>query len=143
MNNIVLKTELEDNLPQTAVDKTQIQQVFLNIILNAEQAMSVNGKGTLTIETQHVDSYIRISFSDDGPGIKKEILSRLFEPFFTTKEIGAGTGMGLSMCYGIVTEHKGRIHAESEFGKGATFVVELPVTTLDEIMICANEEISP
>jgi signal transduction histidine kinase len=135
INNIVVKTELADNLPQTAIDRAQIQQVFLNIILNAQQAMSVNGKGTLTIATQQVDNCIRISFSDDGPGIKKEILARLFEPFFTTREIGAGSGLGLSMCYGIVTEHKGRIYAESEPGKGARFVVELPVATLEETQI--------
>ncbi|HUU64968.1 MAG TPA: ATP-binding protein, partial [Dehalococcoidales bacterium] len=70
---------------------------------------------------------IRASFADDGPGIAKENLGHLFDPFFTTKEVGKGTGLGLSISYGIITEHSGRIYAESELGKGATFVVELPI----------------
>ena len=71
---------------------------------------------------------IRASFADDGPGIAKENLGHLFDPFFTTKEVGKGTGLGLSISYGIITEHGGRIYAESELGKGATFVVELPIS---------------
>ncbi len=68
------------------------------------------------------------SFADDGPGISKETMGHLFDPFFTTKEVGKGTGLGLSICHGIITEHGGRIYAESELGKGATFVMELPIT---------------
>jgi signal transduction histidine kinase len=71
---------------------------------------------------------VRATFTDDGPGISGESLGHLFDPFFTTKEVGKGTGLGLSICHGTVTEHGGRIYAESELGKGATFVVELPVT---------------
>lgn len=71
---------------------------------------------------------VRVSFSDDGPGISPENMRRLFAPFFTTKEVGKGTGLGLSICYGIVSEHGGNMYAESEPGKGATFVVELPIS---------------
>jgi signal transduction histidine kinase len=106
-----------------------MQQVFLNIVLNAEQAMiEAHKKGTLTITTERVDDNIKVSFSDDGPGISPENMRKLFSPFFTTKAVGKGTGLGLSICYGIVTNHGGRIYAQSELGSGATFVVELPVS---------------
>ncbi|GAG72186.1 unnamed protein product, partial [marine sediment metagenome] len=74
-----------------------------------------------------VGDIIRASFADDGPGIAKENLGHLFDPFFTTKEMGKGTGLGLSICHGILVAHGGKIHAKSELGKGATFVVELPI----------------
>ncbi len=85
------------------------------------------GEGTITITTEKVGDIIKAFFTDDGPGISQENLGHLFDPFFTTKEVGEGTGLGLSICHGIITEHGGRIYAESELGKGATFVVELPV----------------
>ena len=87
-----------------------------------------HGRGTLTIATEQVGDIIRASLADDGPGITEEKMSHLFDPFFTTKEVGRGTGLGLSISYGIITEHGGRIYAESELGKGATFIVELPVS---------------
>ena len=86
-----------------------------------------HGKGTLTITTGSEGGFIRASFADDGPGIQKENLRHLFDPFFTTKEVGKGTGLGLSICHGIVTEHGGKIYAESEPKKGATFTLELPI----------------
>jgi signal transduction histidine kinase len=113
-------------------DAFQLQQVFINIIINAEHFITeAHGRGTLTITTEQVGNIIRASFADDGPGISKENLGHLFDPFFTTKEVGKGTGLGLSISYGIITEHGGRIYAESELGKGATFVIELPVTNAD------------
>jgi PAS domain S-box-containing protein len=127
VNNIEVDKRLATDLPEIMVDYFQIQQVFLNIIINAEYFMiEAHQRGTLTITTGRVDDIIRISFADDGPGIPKENLGRIFHPFFTSKEVGKGTGLGLSICHGIVTEHGGRIYAESEFGRGATFVVELP-----------------
>jgi two-component system NtrC family sensor kinase len=110
------------------VDFHQIQEVFLNIILNAEQAMtSAKGGGKLSIKTQQMGGHIKISFTDTGPGIPTEHLDKVFNPFFSTKgEIG-GTGLGLSICHGIVTEHGGRIYVESEPGKGTTFFVDLPL----------------
>jgi signal transduction histidine kinase/sensor domain CHASE-containing protein len=128
VNNIRVTTRFDNHLPKIIADPFQIQQVFLNIVLNAEQAMiEAHKEGTLTVTTERVDGNIKVSFSDDGPGIPPENMHKLFSPFFTTKEVGKGTGLGLSICYGIVTNHGGRIYTQSELGKGATFVVELPV----------------
>jgi signal transduction histidine kinase len=128
VENIQVVTRLAADLPLTLADYFQLQQVFLNIIINAEHFMlAAHQRGTLVITTRRIGSNIIVSFADDGSGIARENLGRLFDPFFTTKEVGEGTGLGLSICHGIVTEHRGRIYAESEPGKGATFVVELPV----------------
>jgi PAS domain S-box-containing protein len=130
VNNVQVETRFAPELPEIMVDHFQMQQVFLNIILNAECAMiEAHNKGTLTITTERVNSDIKVSFIDDGPGIANEDLSRLFNPFFTTKEVGKGTGLGLSICYGIVAAHDGNIYAQSELGKGAIFVVELPISS--------------
>jgi signal transduction histidine kinase len=127
VNNITVVTCLDKELPKTMADQFQMQQVFLNIILNAEQAMiEAHQRGKLTINTEHIDNMARLSFSDDGPGITPENMRKLFSPFFTTKEVGKGTGLGMSICYGIVSNHNGKIYARSEPGKGATFIVELP-----------------
>jgi PAS domain S-box-containing protein len=128
VNSIQVKRRLAHDLPEIMVDYFQMQQVFLNIIINAEYFMTeAHNRGTLTITTKKHDSSLRISFTDDGPGIPEENLSRIFDPFFTTKEAGKGTGLGLSICHGIVAEHGGQIYAKSQPGKGATFVVELPI----------------
>ncbi len=87
-------------------------------------------RGTLAITTERVGDIIRVSFADDGPGIAKENLGHLFDPFFTTKGLGEGTGLGLSISHGIITAHGGRIYAESESGKGAAFIVELPLVSI-------------
>jgi two-component system NtrC family sensor kinase len=128
-SNIEVALDLPANLPQIMVDFHQIQEVFLNIILNAEQVMTeASGGGKLTIKSRPIKDYIRISFADDGPGIPAEHLDRVFNPFFTTKGGRGGTGVGLSVCHGIVTEHGGRIYARSKPGSGATFLVDLPLT---------------
>jgi PAS domain S-box-containing protein len=127
--NIEVVTTLAHRLPQIMVDFSQMQEVFLNIILNAEQAMSeARGKGKLTIKTRRLKDYVRVSFADNGPGILPENLDKVFDPFFTTREETGGTGLGLSACHGIVTEHGGRIYATSKPRKGATFFVELPLS---------------
>jgi PAS domain S-box-containing protein len=127
-SNIKVTARLDHDLPMTIADPGQLQQVFLNLIINAETEMkSAHGKGKLLVKTEQVDNTIRISFKDDGPGIAKENLERIFDPFFTTREVGQGTGLGLSVCHGIISDHKGRIFAESKPGKGATFIVELPI----------------
>ncbi len=127
-NNIQVTTLLDSDLPGTMADGGQLQQVFLNIIINAELEMKLaHGRGNLWIRTETVDNNIRISFTDDGPGIDGENLEKIFNPFFTTREVGQGTGLGLSVCHGIMIEHGGRIYAESELGKGTTFIAELPI----------------
>lgn len=129
-SNIEVITRLAPMLPWTMADAVQIQQVMLNIILNAETEMKLaHGRGTLFITTQTDGNDIRVSLKDDGPGIKEEDLHRIFDPFFTTREVGQGTGLGLSVCHGIIAEHGGKIKVESQFGSGATFTVELPVVT--------------
>jgi len=126
--NIKVTTQLSPDLPWTTVDPGQLQQVFLNIIFNAEAEMKLAcGKGRLLIKTEALNDTIRILFEDNGPGIAKENLGKIFDPFFTTREIGQGTGLGLSLCHAIVAAHNGRIYARSRLGKGATFVVELPI----------------
>jgi PAS domain S-box-containing protein len=128
VNSIEVKKQLAPDLPEIMVDYFQMQQVFLNIVINAEYFMTeAHNRGTLTITTKKHNSSVRISFADDGPGIPEENLNRIFDPFFTTKEPGKGTGLGLSICHGIVAEHGGQIYAKSQLGKGATFVVELPI----------------
>ena len=113
--NIEVVTRFDPELPWSIVDPGQLQQVFLNLIVNAEQEMKkAHGKGTLTITTEKKENNIRMSFKDDGPGITKENLGHLFEPFFTTKESGEGTGLGLSLSRSIILEHGGTMNVESE-----------------------------
>jgi len=127
VHNIEVKTVFASDLPLIMVDAFKIQQVFLNIIINAEYFMlEEHDKGTLTITTERAGDVIRVSFADDGPGISEGSLGHIFDPFFTTKEEGKGTGLGLSICHGIIAKHDGRIYVISEPGKGAKFVVELP-----------------
>lgn len=129
VNNVEASTHFAPDMPQVIGNLLQLQQVFINIIMNAEQAIiEAHNKGKLTISTERADDMVRVSFADDGPGISPENMNKLFTPFFTTKETGKGTGLGLSICHGIVTEHGGKVYAESELGKGATFIVELPIS---------------
>jgi len=131
--NIKVTSKLATDLPRTMANAGQLQQVFLNIILNAEYDMkSAHDRGTLLIKTENIDNTIRISFKNDGPGIARENLDKVFEPFFTTKPVGQGTGLGLSVCHGIVTAHNGQIYVRSQLGKGATFIVELPIVAKEE-----------
>jgi two-component system NtrC family sensor kinase len=125
--NITIKKQFSGDLLPVVADRSQLQQVFINIILNATDAM--NKVGTLSLKTfMDTDKkFINISINDTGHGIKKEDKSRLFEPFFTTKEAGSGTGLGLAICYSIIQKHGGIIEVESEVGKGSTFTVKLPV----------------
>ena len=128
ISNIEVSTELDEELPETMADRHQLQQVFLNLIVNAEHAMiETHGKGLLRITSRRDNGKILIFFSDDGPGIPNENLHRIFEPFFTTKAVGKGTGLGLSICQGIIIEHGGRIDVESTIGRGTTFVIDLPI----------------
>lgn len=150
VSGVKVRKDFDPRLPATAADAYQMQQVFVNIINNAYQAMhETHGGGTLTVRTASVlrpagyaqsasmnlqeapgstlEGWIRVELSDDGPGIAPELLMRIFDPFFTTKGQGKGTGLGLSVCHGIMRDHDGHIWAESAPGRGATFLVELPV----------------
>jgi PAS domain S-box-containing protein len=132
LENIKVKAHYDSALPEVMADYFQLQQVFLNIVINAEYFMKeAHNEGTLTITTEKVGNKIRASFADDGPGIAQENLGHIFDPFFTTKEVGRGTGLGLSICHGVIAEHGGRIYVESELGKGATFIVELPIAAVE------------
>lgn len=127
--NIDIEKQLEDNLPDILSDTDQIQQVFINIILNAAEAMTAGGKLRITSGRSPDKEFITITFADTGPGIPEEHRERIFDPFYTTKE--HGTGLGLAISYGIVEQHGGSISVESCMGKGSTFTVQLPVSTGD------------
>ena len=106
--------------------RSQIDQVFLNILANAAQAIA--GSGTITIETRAEGDTAVIRIADTGPGIPAGVIGRIFDPFFTTKPVGEGTGLGLSISYEIVTKHRGEIRAESPAGGGAVFTIRLPMS---------------
>ena len=139
-HNIEVFTHLAEEIPATLADLHQLQQVFVNLINNASQAMlDAHQGGYLTITTEMAVSaglgpdmaerpVIRLTFQDDGPGIPLAMQTRIFDPFFTTKEEGRGTGLGLSVCHGIVREHGGDIWVESQENQGARFIIELPLT---------------
>lgn len=129
--NIDVITALASGLPHVLADPHQIQQVLLNLVINAEQAMlTAKGHGSLTVRTWHnADSEsVALEVSDDGPGVPVEMRTRIFDPFFTTKDVGEGTGLGLTVAYAIVQEHGGRLRIDSYPGRGASFVVELPTS---------------
>jgi two-component system NtrC family sensor kinase len=126
IHNVKVIPELSGQLSQIVVDTSQIQEVFLNIIMNAIDAMPEGGE--LGVASKRLDDrFIQIRFSDTGGGIPPENLDKLFEPFFTTKDASRGTGLGLAIAYGIIEKHCGKIHMESEPGKGTTCIIDLPV----------------
>jgi signal transduction histidine kinase len=122
---LTTKKRLADSLPPVLADSDQLQQVFLNVFLNARDAMPDGGE--LSVVTSSSDSTILVEISDTGPGIEVGNVKHVFDPFFTTKPAGKGTGLGLAVCYGIVTAHGGRLELRQDSGAGATFVVTLPV----------------
>jgi two-component system NtrC family sensor kinase len=124
-HNILISCDFDENLHEIKADVQQLNHVFMNIILNAAAAME--GKGHLSIRTGQVKNKDRIfiEIEDTGPGIPEDILPHIFEPFFTTKDEGQGTGLGLSMVYGIIENHGGTIFAENLTGKGTKFRIEL------------------
>jgi two-component system NtrC family sensor kinase len=130
LSNIAIIQALAAGLPQVFADGHQVQQVLLNLVINAEQAMlGANGRGTLVVRTWHdgEQDVVVLEINDDGPGIPEDVQPKIFDPFFTTKEVGTGTGLGLAVAYAIVQEHGGRIRLESHAGSGTSFCVELPI----------------
>jgi len=125
-HNIKIEKILRPDLPFSPMDGSQIQQVFINIIMNATEAMQ--GTGTLTITTRLSadNKFLEIELADTGCGMTPEVMAKIFEPFFTTKEVGKGTGLGLAISYGIIEKHQGKLDVKSEAGKGAVFTISLP-----------------
>ena len=117
-------------IPLLEVNADQFQQVFLNLVLNAIDAMPDGGR--LEISVAHRPPWVVLRFTDSGCGIDEEVINRIFDPFFTTKPFGKGTGLGLSLCYGIIKDHNGRIAVESQKGMGATFKISLPMKKANE-----------
>lgn len=126
--NIRVEKRYSSDLSKIVADSGQLQQVFMNIILNAAESMDGNGSLILFTSLDEDSKNISIKFTDTGQGIKEEDKKRLFEPFFSTKEVGKGTGLGLAISYSIIQKHNGVIEVHSELGKGSTFTVKLPVT---------------
>jgi signal transduction histidine kinase len=132
-NAIEVSQDLDPDLPLTMIDFQQMQQVLLNLLNDAEQAMLETGRGgKLHVGTRRAGDRIEARLTDSGRGIPEEIRDRIFEPFFTTKKEGSGPGLGLSLCYGILQEHGGSIRAESARGGGTTFVLDLPIARGEE-----------
>ena len=128
-SNVEVVCRLAANLPLVLADGHQVQQVLLNLLNNARQAIEGHqAGGRIILTTERAGACIHISLQDNGPGIAEENIKRIFDPFFTTKEVGKGTGLGLSLCYGLIKEHGGNIHVTSQPGHGATFTIELPAT---------------
>ena len=125
MHNVRVHLDLSSDLPMTAADPHQLQQVFLNMVNNAVDAiLEKSNDGDLWVTTGGRDQKLFVEFTDSGPGVKDA--SKVFDPFYTTKPVGKGTGLGLSICYGIVTEHGGTIRVRNIPGRGASFVIEIP-----------------
>jgi two-component system NtrC family sensor kinase len=131
INNVRVKVKLESGIPRIMGNANQLQQVFMNMLINAQQAME--GGGEIVVTTTLVEDKAVISFRDTGKGIAQEELNRIFEPFYTTKGKGKGTGLGLTVSYGIIQQHKGRITVESEAGKGTNFCIALPASASEAV----------
>jgi signal transduction histidine kinase len=148
--NIALIDKIAKNLPLVSGDENQLEQIFLNLLLNARDALEVSQQPAPSIEMEvntvsyqegelvhrpdvSPGDYICIRLTDDGVGMDEETRAHIFEPFFTTKEVGKGTGLGLATAYGIVTEHKGWIECDSQLGVGTTFSVYLPVSEREDL----------
>lgn len=127
ISSIKVSRDFDHTLPDIMADGEQIKQVFMNLVSNAVEAMEQKGRGTLTITTEHRDNSVQVSFTDSGPGIPEEHVTRLFDPFFSTKTKGKGVGLGLSVAYGIVQQHCGSIFVDSREGQGTTIVLRLPL----------------
>ncbi len=142
VNNVTLERNIPEDLPSVVADPHQLEQVFLNIVNNALDAMvESSGSGVLKVNVFRKDAFVCVEFADSGPGIKDP--NRIFDPFYTTKSVGKGTGLGLSICYGIVKEHGGEIVARNRDEGGATIEVRLLAsekTALPELVSAARRE---
>ena len=140
LNNVQVNMLLAPDIPEIIGNPNQLQQVLMNLSINAQQAMEPDG-GTVDIATYCDDEHVYISVSDTGLGISEDVAEKIFEPFFTTKAAGEGTGLGLSVTYGIVRDHKGDIRVEKADSGGARFVIELPLHLTRESVAAASESL--
>jgi two-component system NtrC family sensor kinase len=131
-HNIQISKQFSQDLPMVSVDPSQMQQVFINMIINAAEAMEETGQLNLGTSFDPEEDLFEIEISDTGQGIPEENVEKLFDPFFTTKDVGQGTGLGLAISYGIIKEHRGSISVESELDKGTTFRIKLPRNSVGE-----------
>jgi two-component system NtrC family sensor kinase len=127
--NVNVEINCAPQLPPVMADKSELEQVFVNILINAVHAMKERGTITITTRQNAPDNSVEVLISDTGCGVPPDKIGQLFHPFFTTKESGHGTGLGLSIAYGIITSHHGSISVESEVGKGCTFKIRLPIAS--------------
>jgi len=128
VRNIAIELDLDDNLPYIMADSNKLEQVLLNLVVNARYAIEEKGEpgGKVTISSFSDRGRVAVSVSDTGNGIPEQVLDKIFEPFFTTKEVGAGTGLGLSISYGIVKDYGGTIDVKTDKGIGTTFLLKFP-----------------
>jgi two-component system NtrC family sensor kinase len=130
MANVTIHRDYQEDLSRVPMEELQLQEIFINLITNAIQALGEKEQGNIWLTTREADGKVTISVRDDGEGIDDSVRERLFDPFTTTKPTGVGTGLGLSICYGIVKRHDGEIRVVSNRNQGATFLVILPVAKL-------------
>ena len=126
MNKVKLISELDSSLPDISGNANQIQQVLINLMINAQQAME-GRPGEVTVTTTANNGHAQVRVTDNGPGIPEELQAKIFEPFYTTKPVGKGTGLGLSVSYGIIKEHHGDIELQSSPDEGTSFTLTFPV----------------
>jgi len=139
LHQVALQSELAADLPRVVANGNQMQQVLMNLLINAQQALA-GEPGVVRIATQRAGDRVRITVRDNGPGIPEKVRNRIFEPFFTTKPTGQGTGLGLSVSFGIVQEHRGEISVESAPGQGATFCITLPALAAGAVAVAPPSE---
>ena len=141
-----LKGDFDESNPLVSALPVELNQVFLNILVNAAHAVSdvteagANGKGRIIVSTKLLDDAVRISIADSGSGIPDDVKARIFDPFFTTKEVGKGTGQGLSIAHSVIVgKHAGRLLCDSVPGEGTTFTIEIPIKS-DEAKNAESED---
>jgi C4-dicarboxylate-specific signal transduction histidine kinase len=129
LRSIEVVLALDSNDPVIMANPIRLEQVFMNLLTNARDALAESSKRSITISSRIVSGSVVLTFEDTGPGVPPALEQRIFDPFFTTKDVGAGTGLGLSIAYGIVKDHEGSIRLDNRPGEGATFVIELPLAS--------------
>jgi C4-dicarboxylate-specific signal transduction histidine kinase len=127
LRSIEVILDLEPSNPTVTANPIRLEQVFMNLLTNARDALAESSKKLIRIRSRIESGSVVLAFEDSGPGVAPELEHRIFDPFFTTKEVGAGTGLGLSITYGIVKDHEGSIRLDNRPGEGATFVIGLPL----------------